>query len=392
MISQRQLALNILYKVFKENAFANLMMRKSLEVLPPKQRPMVSQLVYGVLRNYDYLLYQAEAYFNGRTRLRLKLIIALALYERFYMQEKAYVINNEYTALAKSSFDKGFVNAVLKNIDTLKSAPKHIEESLPEWLYRLLEKQYSPADFALILNNYKREVQVSYRLNHHKCSYADLVDYPIEILDEDYFSCRDNLINTPMHQAGCFYIQDANSGQLIKPLALKEDDLFLDACSAPGSKLFNALDVVKRAYANDVSATRVELIKKQAQVLGFDNITYSVGDAAKLQFDLQFDKILLDVPCSGLGVISHRPDIKYNISPTSLDELQQLQRAILNNIARYLKRGGLMVYSTCTLNKKENERQIAAFLQDHQDFSCLQQQTIINLQGDCFYYCLLKRL
>ena len=192
-----------------------------------------------------------------------------------------------------------------------------------------------------------------------------------------------------------FYIQDINSGELVSHLELSENDIFIDVCSAPGSKLFNALETIKtqNAYSNDVHEKRVDLIKKMAQRLGHEGVHYSCCDGRKLKdtLDVKFDKILLDAPCSGLGVIARKPDLKFHIKPENLDELQMLQYELLCSTSEILNEKGVILYSTCTLNKKENEKQIAKFLNEHKEFVLDEQNTIVNELGDCFYYARIRK-
>ena len=204
------------------------------------------------------------------------------------------------------------------------------------------------------------------------------------------------MINTKEFKNGLFYVQDINSSSMINNLELKEDDLFLDACSAPGSKLFNALKYLKEenCFANDINNTRVNLIKDKAKILGFNNINYLNHDASILNnvISTKFNKILLDVPCSGLGVIGRKPDIKFHLNGSDLDELQVIQYSILNNVSELLEKDGLLCYSTCTLNTKENSKQVQRFIKEHDDYILLKEETIINNLGDMFYYAICKKV
>ena len=155
------------------------------------------------------------------------------------------------------------------------------------------------------------------------------------------------------------------------------------------------MDVVKpnNAYSNELHEHRLELIRERAKLLGFDGVHYLNYDGRILSdvLDEKFDKILLDVPCSGLGTLGRKPDLKYHLSPSSLDELQMIQKGLLNNTSKLLKTNGEILYSTCTLNKKENGKQVLAFLKEHEEFSLKEEDTIINDLGDCFYYAVLKK-
>ena len=285
------------------------------------------------------------------------------------------------------------MNAILRKEYEFKKGPEHINESLPEWIYKLLKSQYEEDEFKRILKNYKRIPTVYYRLNHNKCKYSDLKD--INIINEDIFTSNKSLVNCEEFKKGYFYIEDINSSSLVKHLDLKKDDVLLDVCCAPGSKLFNCLDIVnpKNAYSNELHEHRLELIKERAKLLGFDGVHYLNYDGRILSdvLDVKFDKILLDVPCSGLGTLGRKPDLKYHLSPSSLDELQVIQKGLLNSTSKLLKTNGEILYSTCTLNKKENGKQVAVFLNEHEEFSLKEEDTIINDLGDCFYYAVLKK-
>lgn len=395
-MTQRELSLDILYKTIKDSSYSNLLMRRELEKVPVIQRAFCTKLINGVLRNYEILNYQFEKEVK-KASLKLKLILCMALYERFFLNEKDYVVNNEYVDLAKNKYDKSFVNAVLHKVNEFKlSDIGYIDNNLPEWIYNLLKKQYSEEELKNIFKVYQNEPKVYYRLNKSKCSFDLLKDLDIEIVDDSCFTSKMNLLKTSLYDKGYFYVQDYNSSTLFKHLDLKSSDVLLDVCSAPGSKLFNCLDVVKpqNAYSNEYHSNRVELIKRMANKLGFEGINYLNYDGRDLdkELDVKFDKILMDVPCSGLGVISRKPDLKFHISPNSLDELEKIQEELLESCHKLLKNDGIIVYSTCTLNKKENEKQIAKFLKTHQDFSLIEDETIINDMGDCFYYAKIKKI
>lgn len=393
---QRKIAFEIIYRTIYDNTFTNLLMRSLLQKLPNIQRAFVTNLVNGVLKNFDYLCYQHSDLYT-KINKRNKVILSMALYERFFLDEKDYVVNNEYVSLGQNEFDRKFLNAILHKIDKLKECEdEYINHSLPNWLYSLLSKQYSENELNTILENYKRIPKVYYHINPKKFDHTLFDKFNLTRISDYLFEAKSNLINSEEFKNGMFYVQDINAAKLVEQFDFNENDTFLDACSAPGSKLFNALEYIKpsNAYANDISEKRVKLIKDKATLLGFDGVNYSSYDASNLSnyFSVKFDKILLDVPCSGLGVIGRRPDIKYHVTPNSLDELEVIQEKILNNVSSLLKSNGQLIYSTCTLNKKENEKQITKFLNNHSDFRLVRNETIINLYGDMFFYALLIKV
>ena len=393
---QRLIALNILRKTISDESFTSLLMRKELEKLEKVQRPFVTNIVQGVLKNYELLEYNVNLYVR-KTSLTNKLILMMALYERYFLKEKEYAVNNSYVELSKTKYDKSFINATLRNIRELKySDNEWINVSLPEWLYKLIKKQY-PDDYRTVIENYHSVHKTYYRLNPNKTDFDYLKDkYDIEIMENNVFISKQNLINTDDFNNGFFYIQDINAAKLTSVLKLKEDYTLLDVCSAPGSKLFNTLEPLKdsNTFSNDLNSTRLELIKKKALILGYKNINFLNCDGRYLnsKLNMKFDVIMMDVPCSGLGVIGRKPDIKFHIKPENLDELQNIGYEILNNCSKLLKEDGQILYSTCTINRKENEKQIEKFIKNNPEFKIIEEKTIIESYGDLFYYCLLSRV
>ena len=393
---QRLIALNILRKTISDESFTSLLMRKELEKLEKVQRPFVTNIVQGVLKNYELLEYNVNLYVR-KTSLTNKLILMMALYERYFLKEKEYAVNNSYVELSKTKYDKSFINATLRNIRELKySDNEWINVSLPEWLYKLIKKQY-PDDYRTVIENYHSVHKTYYRLNANKTDFDYLKDkYDIEIMENNVFISKQNLINTDDFNNGFFYIQDINAAKLTSVLKLKEDYTLLDVCSAPGSKLFNTLELLKdsNTFSNDLNSTRLELIKKKALILGYKNINFLNCDGRYLnsKLNMKFDVIMMDVPCSGLGVIGRKPDIKFHIKPENLDELQNIGYEILNNCSKLLKEDGQILYSTCTINRKENEKQIEKFIKNNPAFKIIEDKTIIESYGDLFYYCLLSRV
>ncbi len=396
-MNQRETALEILYKTIKEESYSNLLMRKELEKLPQIQRAFTTNLINGVLRKYEYLSYQFRDEVKSDTALRIRLILCMALYERFYLKEKDYVVNNEYVELGRNRHEKAFINALLHKMKALKEAEDPwIRFNLPEWIYRLLSSQYDEETLKKILNVYQKIPSVYYRINKKKCRMEDLEKLNITALNEDVFTSTENLLTTEEYKNGYFYVQDCNSASLYRHLDLKKDHTLLDVCSAPGSKLFNCLDVLKpeNCYANDLHENRVKLIRKMAEKLDYKDIHYLNQDGRKLKdiLDLQFDRIMLDAPCSGLGVIGRKPDLKFHVRPESLDELEKLQLELLQSVKELTKTDGIVLYSTCTLNRKENDRLVRKFLNEEERFELLEEDTIINEAGDAFYYAKIKRV
>ena len=241
------------------------------------------------------------------------------------------------------------------------------------------------------------EPVVSIRLNPYK---------PAELFDGEaigwspngrYLASRPQFtLDAPMH-GGAYYVQEASSqfvGYLLKDEEVTNGRV-LDMCAAPGSKTCHIGELLKnkgKIIAVDLYEHRLDLLEKAINRLGLRNVELKAHDSTKLHEtykEKSFDKILLDAPCSGLGVIRRKMDIKFNVSPESIDELVALQKELIEEAYVLLKDKGILVYSTCTINKKENEKQIVNFINKHKDMKVIEERTILPFEKDSdgFYYC-----
>ena len=399
---EREIAYQILKEVLIDGKYASLTLKKTLKSVPVERRGFITEIVNGVLRHYYYLEYQFKDDIRPNTKMDLKIILAMALYERFYMRKKDYVAN-EYIKMIDGKSERGFINALMRKIVSLKEPDMETDEgvaikySLPLWIYRMLKAQYPSETLKMILLDLDNIPKVYYRLNHHKATFDDLKDLKITILNEDSFIADSSLVEEKRFKEGYFYIQDINSAKIYKELDLNEDDIFLDLCAAPGSKLFNALDIIRpeNAYVNDINPKRAKLISDKAKALGFELANIYTMDASELDEVIiqKATKILIDAPCSGLGVIKRKPEIRYRLQSTDIDDLCDIQSKILDHVLNNMKKEAVLVYSTCTLNTKENERQIKKALKDHPDIKLLNEVMYFDEpSADRFYSAKLSKI
>lgn len=391
MITQRKLSFEILKKTYIDKKYANLLLRNELNKLPYEKRAFVNEIVYGVIRNDLFLRFQFQSYLKEKTKEKVNIILMMAYYEYVFLNEKKYVITNEYVGLVDKTF-KPLVNAILRNkLENVKSICDDslenisIKYSIPLWIIKLLNSQH-PLEFKNILDDYQNNrPKVFYRINPLKFKQEMIEELGIEFIDEKYFVSKNNLTNSKYFEEGYFYVQDYGSKDIVEKLEVKDDDLILDMCAAPGSKSFNILEKIKNKnnlFINDISLLRLNLIKDKAYKLGYKNLNFLNFDALKIfGYDNYFDKILLDAPCSGFGVFKRKVDLKNKIQPTDLDEIVKLQEKLLDKSYTLLKKGGILVYSTCTLNVKENHKQVLNFLKKYKDLKLIEEENVFPKEG-----------
>ena len=204
--------------------------------------------------------------------------------------------------------------------------------------------------------------------------------------------------NTQLFKDGHIAVQDLASQKAVEALGVDENFRVLDLCSAPGGKTAYISQLMKNTgevVSCDIHSHKLELIKNNLSRLGVKNTTVTLNDATlfRKEFEAGFDRVLADVPCSGLGVLRRKPDIKWSKSEAGNDELTKIQRAIFDNAAQYVKCGGRLMYSTCTVNKAENEDNVENFLKNHPDFILVKQRQLLPHTDltDGFFYALLER-
>lgn len=411
MKNSRLVAFEILYDILKDNAYSNIAVDKALKSAET-DNSFVSSLVYGVLERKITLDYILSPYLSGKTKPKVKILLYLGAYQLYFMSKvPPSAAINESVALAKevgSGFYSKLVNAVLHNVDDNRIDINAIEDwsvkySCPKHLIAMWKKAYGeektlqilsainekPPVFAVSNSLYVDAEECLYELNNAGIS-GEIVDDIIKI-DSPF-----DLSRCKPFADGLFHIEDISSYKCAKALGARETDVVYDICSAPGGKAFTIAESMHNngtVYAFDLHRHRVELIKKSAERLGLTNIVCAVNDALIYNKALKkADKILCDVPCSGFGIIRRKPEIRYK-ELDSVKELPDIQYQILEVSSSYLKDGGRIIYSTCTLNKRENEKVVEKFLENHNDFKLIEENTSFpsKLGGDGFYYALMEK-
>ena len=391
----RKITYDILREIIIQHKYSNLVLKNALIKVPLINRAFISELTHGVLRNYFYLKAQFKIHVKSQIDKKHQIILMMAYYEKQFLKAKDYYIVNEYVKLAKN---KSLINAILRNhLNEINNNLSEEEKTnLPNFIYQLVKKQNDEDFLKEYLKSINTKPIIYYHLNPNLCTKDKLLKLIPEInfISHNIFTANSSLIDNEFFKMGYFYIQDYSASKIADFLSYRPNSLILDACCAPGSKLFNILEKHDQSlvYGLDNSETRLELVKKKADILGYKNLNLINHDARKLsELDLEFDEILLDVPCSGLGVLARKLDLKFNLKPENLDELIKIQAEILDSAYEVLKKDGFIIYATCTINKKENEQQIIKFINKYKDIEKIQETYLHESSGDFFYVCKLRK-
>lgn len=390
----RNLALAVLEDVFVNQAYSNIALNKHLKgsQLSAADKGLVTEIVYGTVARKLTLEWYLSHFIQDRDKLDnwLYVLLLMSVYQvRFLDKVPDHAVVNEAVELAKAR-KKGsekLVNAVLRrilregwpDIETIKRKNKRdsIAYSLPVWLVSKLKEEYgeerAQAIFESLLVRNKASIRVTDLSRKEEIKVVlEASDSPLAasglVKEQGHFAGHDLFLE------GAITIQDESS-QLVAPiLDLQGHEQVLDACAAPGGKTAHMASYLTsgKVTALDLYDHKLDLIQENAQRLGVaDRVQTQKLDARKVHEFFgrdSFDKILVDAPCSGIGLLRRKPDIKYNKETADFASLQQIQLEILGNVCQTLRKGGIITYSTCTIVSEENFQVVEAFLESHPEF------------------------
>lgn len=402
MKSARQTAFEALLKVIKDGAYSNLVIDSLLKEnkdLDDRDRAFVSNLVYGSLDRLILIDYNLSLYLNQpskKLKPELHTVLILGAYQILFMDKVPnHAAVSESVQLAKvnkSSFAASLVNAVLRRVadnglkypDAKEGTAEYlsIRYSCPQWIVELWVESYGYENAKGICEKALEPAPVTIRTNTTKISTDDLIWKLAEegVIAEKTPIVEDALLLTNSgavdrllaYDEGLFHAQDLSSQLCCKAVNPEENDIVFDMCAAPGGKTFTIAELMNgngRVKSFDVYQSRVDLIKSGANRLGLENVSPFFSDATIYNGNYGFaDKILCDVPCSGLGIIRRKPEIRFK-NKSEIDKIPAIQYKILCNAVKYLKPAGKIIYSTCTLNPAENEDVCNRFLAEHPEFT-----------------------
>ncbi len=387
-INEREIALDILMEVNEKEQYVHVLLNEALrkyQYLEKNERAFISRLVKGTIERrltLDYVINQVSSVRVNKMKPLIRNLMRMSVYQMMYMEQvPVSAVCNEAVKLAKKRhFNNlsGFVNGVLRNISRQLQDMKlpddySVKYSMPQEVINILAESFDRETVGKILESFLKEKDISAMTNIVKTDKDTLAkslsEQGIGVKDAPYvenamiISGFNYLDDITEFNDGMFQIQDISSMLAGVIAAPKENDKVIDVCAAPGGKsIFAALSMKGTGcvISRDVSDRKTEQIRENAERLGLDNIAVQTVDATLhiAQDEESADIVLADLPCSGLGIIGRKPDIKYNVTKEKIAGIVALQREILDSVCSYVKHGGYIVYSTCTLNPKENEENV----------------------------------
>ena len=404
-MSIKYVTMGLISKVDK-GSYSNIVLNDAFRefFLSPKEKAFMTEIFYGVIRNKKFLDYIIERYTKDIRKEWIRNLLRISIYQITFMNSDDKGVVWEATELAKkySIAISKFINGTLRNyLRNKDSELKRLDDeknyeilySIPKWFYDTLEKQYGNDNLKQAITSLKKIPYLSVRVN--KLKYTEekfeefLKEKDIQIIkkvDTVYYVNSGLIINSEEFKTGKIIAQDASSYLAAKNLGAMPNELVLDICAAPGGKTAVLAEEMKNSgevIAIDIHQHKIKLIDTNMKKLGIDIVKAIVMDARNVNKQgRKFDKILVDVPCSGYGVIRKKPEILYSKNRENIEELAKLQLEILNSAADILKDGGELIYSTCTITDEENTNNIKKFLEERKEFKVEKLYIPENVLGD----------
>lgn len=421
--NQREIIVAILEEVLEEGKYSHLVLGATLEkyqYLSKQQRAFITRVTQGTIER----LLQIDAILGQfvkkpkvpKMKPLIRTVLRSSVYQIVFMDgvPDAAVCNEAVRIVKNHGLGglSGFVNGVLRNISRNKDSItyKDLSEaySMPQWIIDAWEEQFGGEITKQILEELLEEKKTCIRVNTGNISVEELtknlraqgitVEPCEEIPYALYISGYDYLRGIPEFLAGDFYIQDFSSMMVAHSAGIQQGDHVIDVCAAPGGKSLHAAELLAGTglvEARDLSDHKVSLLEENIRRMGLANIRAEKWDATILNEESigQADVVICDAPCSGLGVVAKKPDIKYHMTKETQKELAILQRQILDVVCAYVKAGGTLMYSTCTISSQENEDNVTWFLEKHPDFSLETEKQFLPKAGkqDGFFLAKMKK-
>ena len=408
----RALSLDVIMEVLEKQGFSNHVLNAVLskyQYLEKQERSFISRLSLGTIEKAYLLDEIINTYSKTKVKKQkpvIRNILRLSVYQIYFMDHvpESAVVNEAVKLAKKRGFAglSGFVNGTLRSVirenkplAEFEGASLSLKYSMPDWIVEKWEKDFGSEKTKEILKGFSHDKGITVRTDITKISPSVLKEQlegegikvsttpiPYAFFIEGY----DYLEKSKSFRDGLFYVQDLSSMEVAESAELFAGAKVLDVCAAPGGKsihmgevlesLERDSDVCGSVEARDVSADKVAIIEDNIRRTGRKNVTVKAMDATV--FDEAsveaYDRVICDLPCSGLGVLGKKPEIRYRVQPEDIVSLQSLQREILTNAVRYVKPGGRLVYSTCTITREENDDNVAWLCENFPQLKLLSSQ------------------
>ena len=390
----REIILDTLLTLEREEEFSHRLIKAVLDkydYLDGREKAFIKRVTEGTIERQielDYYLNYFSSVSTKKMKPLIRCLLRMSVYQLIYMDAvpDSAVCNEACKLAAKRKFHnlKGFVNGVLRNIAKNKNAlplpdpGKDVSEylsvkySMPKWLVEMWMKEYGRENTVILLEGLLQIHPVSLRFRtdlaeeRQKQYLEDMRGIGCKVTESEYLPyvwLIDNVENVsglPGFAEGAFTVQDVSSALAVEAAGIKEGDFVMDICAAPGGKSILASERAAKVLSRDVSDYKIAFIDENVERMGITNIATQVQDATIFDetYREKADVLIMDVPCSGLGVIGKKRDIKYHVSEESLKSIVALQKKIVENSWQYVKPGGVLLYSTCTIHCGENEERV----------------------------------
>ena len=395
----REIALDILLEILERGGYSHIILRQALnkyQYLDKSERAFISRIVEGTVEYLLQIDYIIDSFSNtkvSKMKPVIRTILRMSVYQLIYMDRvpDSAVCNEAVKLAVKRKFTglKGFVNGVLRNISRNKEGlgwpDDSVRYSMPAWIVSMWEETYGRETAVTIMESFLKNKKTTVRCNFAKASKEEIIqslrNQGAEVSESgisETVLCiekYDYMEGLEAFQKGYIQVQDLSSsfvGEIADP---KKGDYVIDVCGAPGGKsihIADKLDGTGMVEVRDLSLLKINMVEENIRRCGYLNIRTKVQDALVTDPDSmeKADIVIADLPCSGLGIIGRKPDIKYRMTPDALESLAALQRNILTVAQAYVKPGGRLIFSTCTINRKENEENARWFLEQF-PFDCI---------------------
>lgn len=425
----REIVLDTLLEIEKATVYSNQVIKAVLDkfdYLKEQEKRFIKRLAEGCVERrieLDYILDEYSTVPVKKMKPAIRCLMRMGVYQILYMDSvpDSAACNEAVKLAGKRKFVnlKGFVNGVLRKIAARKdniSLPDEdaepvralsVQYSMPEWIVELWLEEHGREQTRRLLEQllavhpvtirFARQVTPQQRQDYIRSWQADGIKVTqSEYLEYAYYlEGVGGVAALEGYTEGAFMVQDVSSMLCVEAAGLKEGDMVMDVCAAPGGKALLAAQTAAHVLARDVSEAKLWRIRENVRRMGLENkVTVQLWDAVSTDTDKieSADVVFMDVPCSGLGVMGKKRDIKYNVTPESLESLVALQRRIIQGSWQYVKPGGVLMYSTCTINKRENE-EACSYICENFPFTLEESRQLLPQEAhmDGFFYARLRR-